>query len=370
MAASDGDTAPGPSKSDAATQPLTKAERAKAVMNDPKVVHSSYVPAQLHRHLEFLKFNRDGHMILGCSDLTGRNWSGSLWYYRNPEEPPSVEKALTGIDLDQSVIDGKFVANNRMLVGLDNGALEQVTLAFCDEADIKGDSFFFLERQYCVQEHDDLISGLDLTSDPLEGGDAAAASHLVTVSYDRSIVVMDVATLRLETRITEAHDNVISDVSANKTVKAVIATAAQDGAVQLWDIRTRGKLSRIYHQSSDWPTTLEWVPGSEHNLMVGSQTGKVSLMDTRNSSQPLSVVKGSGIQAHKIEFNGPGQFALCCDSTQAQVFRIEGSSSMVQQYIDSRHTDYVRGLAWRSDKLYTCGWDHQVFCHDIPAANI
>ena len=40
------------------------------------------------------------------------------------------------------------------------------------------------------------------------------------------------------------------------------------------------------------------------------------------------------------------------------------------RYIDSRHTDYVRGLAWRSDKLYTCGWDHQVFCHDIPAANI
>ena len=136
MAASDGDTAPGPSKSDAATQPLTKAERAKAVMNDPKVVHSSYVPAQLHRHLEFLKFNRgeskgnlfirhlstqfvlrlfsDGHMILGCSDLTGRNWNGSLWYYRNPEEPPCVEKALTGIDLDQSVIDGKFVANNRV----------------------------------------------------------------------------------------------------------------------------------------------------------------------------------------------------------------------------------------------------------------
>ena len=135
-----------------------------------------------------------------------------------------------------------------MLVGLDNGALEQVTLAFCDEADVKGDSFFFLERQYCVQEHDDLISGLDLTSDPLSegvGGDAPPG-HLVTVSYDRSIVVMDVATLRLETRISEAHDNVISDVSANRTVKGVIATAAQDGAVQLWDLRTRAKLSREY----------------------------------------------------------------------------------------------------------------------------
>ena len=51
---------------------------------------------------------------MGCSDLTGRNWSGSLWYYRDPVEPPNVEKALTGIELDQSVVDGRLVANNRV----------------------------------------------------------------------------------------------------------------------------------------------------------------------------------------------------------------------------------------------------------------
>ena len=56
----------------------------------------------------------DGHLIMGCSDLTGRNWSGSLWYYRDPVEPPNVEKALTGIELDQSVVDGRLVANNRV----------------------------------------------------------------------------------------------------------------------------------------------------------------------------------------------------------------------------------------------------------------
>ena len=143
---------------------------------------------------------------MGCSDLTGRNWSGSLWYYRDPVEPPNVEKALTGIELDQSVVDGRLVANNRvshasqnrlfhlplftnglifqMLVGLDNGGVEQVTLTFSDESDVQAPSFFFLERQYSVQEHDDLISGLDLTKDPLEGG-GADGGQLVTVSYDR-----------------------------------------------------------------------------------------------------------------------------------------------------------------------------------------
>ena len=111
------------------------------IMKAENVSHSKYVPAQLERHLEFMQTNDgrkdfknyydivfiqkfisvllglyflyfvslDGHMILGCSNLTGRFWIGSLWYYRNPEEAPSVEKALTGVDFDNGLIDGFFV---------------------------------------------------------------------------------------------------------------------------------------------------------------------------------------------------------------------------------------------------------------------
>ena len=50
-----------------------------------------------------------GHAILGCSNLTGRFWIGSLWYYRNPEEGPSVEKALTGVDFENGLVDGFFL---------------------------------------------------------------------------------------------------------------------------------------------------------------------------------------------------------------------------------------------------------------------
>ena len=48
-------------------------------------------------------------MILGCSNLTGRFWIGSLWYYRDPSEAPSVEKALTGVDFDNGLVDGFFL---------------------------------------------------------------------------------------------------------------------------------------------------------------------------------------------------------------------------------------------------------------------
>ena len=48
-------------------------------------------------------------MLLGCSNMTGRYWIGSLWYYRDPNEAPSVEKALTGLDCDNGVVEGIFV---------------------------------------------------------------------------------------------------------------------------------------------------------------------------------------------------------------------------------------------------------------------
>ena len=51
---------------EASTEAMSKADRAKAVMDDPKVVHSNYVPAQLHRHLEFMQFNKGtfSHVIV------------------------------------------------------------------------------------------------------------------------------------------------------------------------------------------------------------------------------------------------------------------------------------------------------------------
>jgi len=50
-------------------------------------------------------------MLLGCSNLTGRYWVGSLWYYPEPMDAPSVEKALTGLECDNGVVEGFFVGN-------------------------------------------------------------------------------------------------------------------------------------------------------------------------------------------------------------------------------------------------------------------
>ena len=70
----------------------------------------------------------DGHMILGCSNLTGRFWIGSLWYYRSPDEGPSVEKALTGVDFDNGLVDGFFINNKNVRI---NNLMYSIHCAHC-----------------------------------------------------------------------------------------------------------------------------------------------------------------------------------------------------------------------------------------------
>ena len=52
-------------------------------------------------------------MLLGCSNLTGRFWSGSLWYFIDPDAAPDVEKCLTGIECETGVTDGKFLEDKQ-----------------------------------------------------------------------------------------------------------------------------------------------------------------------------------------------------------------------------------------------------------------
>ena len=165
-------------------------------------------------------------MILGCSNLTGRYWIGSLWYYRDPNEAPSVEKALTGVDFDNGLVDGFFIDDKSIIVACDNGAVEQVRLSFSDESDPAA-SYFFLERTASAHEHDDLITGLVM-----------ADEKYITASYDRSIVVLDKSALKLVSRVQDAHSDLVNHVAVNPSNLNIFSTAGNDGRVPIWDLRT------------------------------------------------------------------------------------------------------------------------------------
>ena len=117
-----------------------------------------------------------------------------------------------------------------MVVACDDGSLQHVALSFSDEGeDHEEQSFFFLEIKAGSQEHEDIITGLDISQD---------GSKVITSSYDRTVVILDTHTLRLEARYSEIHDDIISNVGANRVNSNIFATSAHDGIVAAWDIRT------------------------------------------------------------------------------------------------------------------------------------
>lgn len=109
----------------------------------------------------------------------------------------------------------------------DNGGVEQVRLTFSEEDD-PSTSFFYLQRIHSIQEHDDLITGIVMTADK---------SKVVTASYDRTIVVLEAETLKLTSKVQEAHNDLISNVASNCVDVNLIATAGHDGLVSTWDLR-------------------------------------------------------------------------------------------------------------------------------------
>ena len=111
-----------------------------------------------------------------------------------------------------------------MLVACDDGSLHHIALSYSSE-----DSFFFLETKAGSQEHEDIITGLDITHD---------GSKVITSSYDQTVVVLDVNTLRLEERLCDIHNDIISNVASNRKNSNIIATSANDGIAASWDLRT------------------------------------------------------------------------------------------------------------------------------------
>lgn len=66
-------------------------------------------------------FSDQKGLLLGASNLTGRYWFGSLWYYADPVNAPDVEKCTAGVQLEAGLSDAQWLDGNKILVALDTG---------------------------------------------------------------------------------------------------------------------------------------------------------------------------------------------------------------------------------------------------------
>ena len=132
-----------------------------------------------------------------------------------------------------------------MLVACDDGSLHHVSLSFSDES--SQGSFFFLETKAASQEHEDIITALDISQD---------GKKVITSSFDKTVVVLDVNTLRLEERLSDIHNEIISNVAANRIDPNIIATSANDGIAAVWDLRKKDQSLKGMDISDKCPVVI------------------------------------------------------------------------------------------------------------------
>lgn len=66
-------------------------------------------------------------------------------------------------------------------------------------------------------------------------------------------------------------------------------------------------------------------------------------------------------------FSRKDQLACCSDNTSVKIF--DTYRELLQIYEDNSHYDFVRGLAWYKDDLYSCAWDANVIKHTVNIAD-
>jgi len=318
------------------------------------LVHSNYVPAQMEKHLEFLDFNSRGDLIVGASSLTTRYWSGSLWYYRKgvvEEDITNPELCLTGVDLETGVMDGRFIQDKQMLLGLDSGGLVMVNLTREQEGERVT---HYLEQQAAVVEHEDILTGLDLWD--VDG-------CIATVGADQRLNIFS-PSLALVHSYHPAHARFISSVACS-SLPHILATSSREGTVRVWDTRQSRPARTVYRREERPPSCITW--SGEQEVLVGSSTGELAVLDIRGKGKEnLSQEQIFDREVFRFRWSpDKRRLAVVEDDVKVGVVQVKEGQVIVEM-VDTRHTDYVRGLAWSGvDTLWSAGWDHKVVTHKI-----
>ncbi|XP_060069648.1 methylosome protein WDR77-like [Ylistrum balloti] len=306
------------------------------------------IPAAMDRHLDVIQCHEDGGILLGASNLTGRYWYGSIWYYQDPSCAPDVEKCKAGVQLEAGLSDALWLSSTKVLVGLDTGGLAVWELI---------DDFDTFMQQLSTVEHDDIVSSISICSDK---------QRAISGSHDRCVKVWDLETLASRNTY-RAHGDLVNCVKCHPTESAIFLSCSQDGSIFLWDTRKPKPVSIVdksplQHSSK----CVVWQPNSQHSFAVGDETGQIVVKDTRMSIGTPVTYTAHCRCVNRLEFSRDSPSLLASVSDDCEVVITDTSSvKCTEVYRNRSHRDFVQGLSWKGNQIFTCGWDSQVLTHTI-----
>ncbi|KAF2640089.1 WD40 repeat-like protein [Massarina eburnea CBS 473.64] len=172
----------------------------------------------------------------------------------------------------------------------------------------------------------------------------AAASDKVSI-YDISRTSgAPVQTLQWPSAI-----DTISALAWNQTETSIIATAATDRAVILYDLRTNSPLTRtVLHLATN---SIAWNPMEPFNFALGNEDHNVYGFDMRNMKRALNVYKGHVAAVMSVEFSPTGE-KLVSGSYDRSVRLWDRQKGHSEDIYHTKRMQRVFSVAWSADNNY------------------
>lgn len=295
--------------------------------------------------------------LLGGTNMVDLYWSGTLWHY-NDISDFTREKAAITQQMSNGVNDAVYLGCNKFAVVEDSGAV-QITEIVQPTTTNEQSEFQFLER---ACQHDDSI----LTVSGFSNN-----RNIVTGGMDCCLKVWDVEDLVATYTYSFAHTDIITSTDVKPMCSSEFISTSLDGESLLWDIRRAKPAQCIFKKHDCHLLAVAWNTVLDHLIAVGAADGSIALIDLRQTEKLLYESVESNRGVHKLLFNPnperKEQLACCFDDTFVKVF--DAYREMLPLFEDNSHSDFVQGLAWYKDDLFSCSWDGSVIKHVVSSSD-
>ncbi|XP_078000491.1 periodic tryptophan protein 1 homolog [Glandiceps talaboti] len=163
----------------------------------------------------------------------------------------------------------------------------------------------------------------------------------------------------------DGHTDAVLDLSWNKLVRNVIASASADHTVALWDMSTGKTVTRL-KQHTDKVQTLQWHPFEAQSLLTGGFDKCVKVFDCRNPTDGHKSWVFDG-EIERVLWNHFSPYNFLASTDQGFVYYVDVRQDK-PLFTLSAHTDAVSGLTLSSQVpgcLVTTSADKSIKVWDI-----
>ncbi|TKR75732.1 hypothetical protein L596_016983 [Steinernema carpocapsae] len=170
------------------------------------------------------------------------------------------------------------------------------------------------------------------------------------------------------------HADAVLSLTWNENMKHVLASGGADGQVLLWDLDKAECVAKVSHVTGN-AQGLEWHPTEASQILAGTMSGLVSLVDCRTMGANFAVRGRLDLTLRLTSSNGTSTTTcayVACEDGKLRYIDIRAPGKAV--YSVDAHDDGVQALSLNymvKDMLVTCGGEElKVWKNDSTTATL